>query len=115
MNPTISIVSPVYNEEEVLHELHRRVSAVMEQTGETWELVLVNDGSRDRSAEVIAELNALDERVHGLSFSRNFGFQIAATAGLDHARGDAVILTDADLQDPPEVYPAMIMIFFGSA
>ena len=56
MNPTISIVSPVYNEEEVLHELYRRVSAVMEQTGETWELVLVNDGSHDRSAEVIAEL-----------------------------------------------------------
>jgi len=108
MNPTISIVSPVYNEEEVLHELYRRVSAVMEQTGETWELVLVNDGSHDRSAEVISELNALDERVRGLSFSRNFGFQIAATAGLDHARGDAVILTDADLQDPPEVYPAMI-------
>lgn len=108
MNPTISIVSPVYNEEEVLPELHRRVSAVMEELGETWELVLVNDGSRDRSAEVIAELNAQDGRVRGISFSRNFGFQIAATAGLDHARGDAVILTDADLQDPPEVYPRMI-------
>jgi dolichol-phosphate mannosyltransferase len=108
MNPTISIVSPVYNEEEVLHELYRRVSMVMEEMGETWEMVLVNDGSRDRSAEVIGELNALDERVRGISFSRNFGFQIAATAGLDHTRGDAVILTDADLQDPPEVYPAMI-------
>jgi dolichol-phosphate mannosyltransferase len=108
MNPTISIVSPVYNEEEVLHELYRRVSSVMEEMDETWEMVLVNDGSRDRSAEVIAELNALDERVRGISFSRNFGFQIAATAGLDHTRGDAVILTDADLQDPPEVYPAMI-------
>jgi dolichol-phosphate mannosyltransferase len=108
MNPTISIISPVYNEEEVLHELYRRVRSVMEEMDETWEMVLVNDGSRDRSAEVIAELNALDERVRGVSFSRNFGFQIAATAGLDHARGDAVILTDADLQDPPEVYPAMI-------
>lgn len=108
MNPTISIVSPVYNEEEVLHELHHRVSAVMDEIGDTWELVLVNDGSRDRSAEVIAELHALDERVRGISFSRNFGFQIAATAGLDHAQGDAVILTDADLQDPPEVYPRMI-------
>ncbi|MFN2139101.1 MAG: glycosyltransferase family 2 protein [Candidatus Promineifilaceae bacterium] len=108
MNPTISIVSPVYNEEEVLPELYRRVSAVMEKLGETWELVLVNDGSRDRSAEVIAELNARDSRVRGISFSRNFGFQIAATAGLDHARGDAVILTDADLQDPPEVYERMI-------
>jgi polyisoprenyl-phosphate glycosyltransferase len=108
MNPTISIISPVYNEEEVLHELYRRVRSVMEEMGETWEMVLVNDGSRDRSAEVIAELNALDERVRGVSFSRNFGFQIAATAGLDHSRGDAVILTDADLQDPPEVYTAMI-------
>jgi glycosyltransferase involved in cell wall biosynthesis len=108
MNPTISIVAPVYNEEEVLHELYRRVRAVMEKTGESWEMVLVDDGSRDRSAEVIAELHALDERVRGLSFSRNFGFQIAGTAGLDHARGEAVILTDADLQDPPEVYPAML-------
>jgi dolichol-phosphate mannosyltransferase len=108
MNPTISIVAPVYNEEEVLHELYRRVHAVMEGTGENWEMVLVDDGSRDRSAEVIAELHALDERVRGLSFSRNFGFQIAGTAGLDHARGDAVILTDADLQDPPEVYPSML-------
>ncbi len=108
MNPTISIVSPVYNEEEVLPELYRRISAVMEEIGETWELVLVNDGSRDRSTEVIAELNARDNRVRGISFSRNFGFQIAATAGLDHARGDAVILTDADLQDPPEVYSRMI-------
>ncbi|MFN2136357.1 MAG: glycosyltransferase family 2 protein [Candidatus Promineifilaceae bacterium] len=108
MAPTISIVSPVYNEEEVLHELYRRVSAVMDASGESWEMVLVNDGSIDRSAEVIAELHEKDQRVKGLSFSRNFGFQIAATAGLDHARGDAIILTDADLQDPPEVYPRMI-------
>jgi len=108
MKPTISIVAPVYNEEEVLAELYRRVSAVMDNTGETWELVLVNDGSRDQSADVIAGLHAEDERVRGVSFSRNFGFQIAATAGLDHAQGEAVILTDADLQDPPEVYPRMI-------
>ncbi len=108
MKPTISVVSPVYNEEEVLHELYRRVSAVLDNTDDSWELVLVNDGSRDRSAAVIAELHALDERVRGVSFSRNFGFQIAATAGLDYAQGDAVILTDADLQDPPEVYPRMI-------
>ena len=106
--PTISIVVPIYNEEPVLPELHRRVSQVMEETDEPWELVLINDGSHDRSAAVIAELHAQDERVKGLSFSRNFGFQIAATAGLDHASGDAVILTDADLQDPPELYPTMI-------
>lgn len=106
--PTISIVAPVYNEETVLPELHHRVRDVLEQTGESWELVLVNDGSRDRSAEVIAQLHAQDSRVRGVSFSRNFGFQIAATAGLDYALGEAVILTDADLQDPPEVYPAML-------
>ncbi len=108
MNPTISIVAPVFNEEEVLHELHRRVAEVMDQTRETWELVLVDDGSKDRSAEIIAELHDLDARVGGVSFSRNFGFQIAVTAGLDHARGKAIILTDADLQDPPEVFPRMI-------
>ncbi|MCA9968912.1 MAG: glycosyltransferase family 2 protein, partial [Anaerolineales bacterium] len=106
--PTISIVAPVYNEEAVLPELHRRVREVMDGLGESWELVLVNDGSRDRSAEVIARLHAEDARVRGLSFSRNFGFQIAVTAGLDHAQGDAIILTDADLQDPPEVYRDMI-------
>ena len=106
--PTISIVAPVYNEEAVLVELHRRVSQVMEPLGEPWELVLVNDGSRDLSAEVIAELHQKDPRVKGISFSRNFGFQVAVTAGLNHAQGEAVILTDADLQDPPEVYPKMI-------
>jgi dolichol-phosphate mannosyltransferase len=108
MKPTISVVAPVYNEEEVLPELVRRVRAVMEETGESWELVLVDDGSHDRSAQMIAELHEADSRVTGISFSRNFGFQIAVTAGLDHAQGDAVILTDADLQDPPEVYPRMI-------
>jgi dolichol-phosphate mannosyltransferase len=106
--PTISIVVPVYNEEPVLEELHRRVSAVLDSGGENWELVLVNDGSRDRSAEVIGQLHEKDNRVKGVSFSRNFGFQIAATAGLDHAQGDAIILSDADLQDPPEVYPEML-------
>lgn len=108
MKPTISVVAPVLNEQEVLPELYRRVREVMDSTSETWELVLVNDGSRDSSAEIIAQLHEKDSRVTGVSFSRNFGFQVAVTAGLDHARGDAVILTDADLQDPPEVYPAMI-------
>lgn len=106
--PTFSIVSPVYNEESVLPELYRRVRAVMDDLGQPWELILVNDGSRDESAAVIADLHEQDERVRGVSFSRNFGFQIAVTAGLDHAAGDAVILTDADLQDPPEVFPRMI-------
>ncbi|MCZ2114243.1 MAG: glycosyltransferase family 2 protein [Anaerolineae bacterium] len=104
----ISVVAPVYNEDAVLDALYERVKAVLDGAGEMWELVLVNDGSRDNSAAVIARLHEQDPRVKGISFSRNFGFQIAATAGLDFARGDAVILTDADLQDPPEVYPAML-------
>lgn len=104
----ISIIAPVFNEEKVLPELYRRVAAVMDTTGEHWELLLVNDGSRDRSAEIIAQLHEQDERVKGLSFSRNFGFQEAVTAGLDHAAGDAIILTDADLQDPPELFIQMI-------
>jgi dolichol-phosphate mannosyltransferase len=104
----ISVVAPVYNEEVVLDALYERVQAVLDGAGEQWELILVNDGSRDRSAEVIARLHERDPRVKGISFSRNFGFQIAATAGLDFAKGDAVILTDADLQDPPEVFPAML-------
>lgn len=104
----ISVVAPVYNEDAVLDTLYERVQAVLDGEGEDWELVLVNDGSRDNSAEVIGRLHKRDPRVKGVSFSRNFGFQIAATAGLDFARGDAIILTDADLQDPPEVYPAML-------
>lgn len=108
MKPTISIIAPVYNEEPVLHKLHERIAAVMDGTGEVWELILVNDGSKDRSAEIIGELHNKDNRVKGISFSRNFGFQIAVTAGLDHAQGDAIVLTDADLQDPPEVIPRMM-------
>ncbi|MCP4361812.1 MAG: glycosyltransferase family 2 protein [Chloroflexi bacterium] len=104
----ISILAPVYNEEAVLPELHRRVAQVLDELDDPWELVLVNDGSHDRSAVIIAELHDKDPRVRGVSFSRNFGFQIAVTAGLDFVQGDAVILTDADLQDPPEVYPKMI-------
>ena len=107
-HPTLSVIAPIYNEEEVLPELYRRVRHVLDGTGETWELVLVDDGSRDRSADIIAQLHAQDPRVKGIRFSRNFGFQEAVTAGLDHARGSAVILTDADLQDPPEVIPDMI-------
>ena len=108
MYAMISIVVPVYNEEEVLPELHRRVSQALAETGESWELILVDDGSIDRSAEVIQNLNQLDGRVKGISFSRNFGFQEAVTAGLAHAKGDAVVLSDADLQDPPETIPEMI-------
>lgn len=105
--PTFSIIAPVHNEEPVLDLLYERVASVMDGMGEPWELILVDDGSRDRSAELIDALHDRDPRVRGLSFSRNFGFQVAVTAGLDMSRGDAVVLIDADLQDPPEVIPAM--------
>jgi dolichol-phosphate mannosyltransferase len=108
IQPTISIVVPVYNEEPVLPELYRRVREVMDGLEEPWELILVNDGSRDKSAEVIASLHEQDSRVKGVSFSRNFGFQEAVTAGLNYTSGQVVVLSDADLQDPPELIPQMI-------
>ncbi len=104
----ISIIAPVFNEEKVLPELYRRIAAVMEEVGDPWELLLVNDGSADRSADIIEQRHQQDPRVKGISFSRNFGFQEAVTAGLDYACGEAIILTDADLQDPPEVIPRMV-------
>jgi len=108
MNEFITIIAPVYNEEPVLHELYRRIAEVMDGAGENWELILVDDGSRDESATIIAELHKNDVRVKGISFSRNFGFQEAVTAGMHYSSGDAVVLTDADLQDPPEVILEMI-------
>ena len=111
--PRYSIIAPCYNEEGVLHELHRRAQEVMDQTGEPWELVLINDGSRDRTPEIMRELYDADSRVKIVDFARNFGHQIAATAGLDYAQGDAVIIIDADLQDPPEVMLEMIDCWKG--
>src|SRR5574340_1841200 len=108
MEPTFSIIAPIYNEECCLDELYRRVSEVMDQTHEPWELVLVNDGSRDSSPEIIRKLAASDKRVRPVMFARNFGHQIAVTAGLDYSRGQAVTIIDADLQDPPEVILEMI-------
>jgi len=107
-NIRYSIVAPCYNEEQSLPELYRRIKEVMEQTGESWELVLVNDGSADRTAELMSQLNAADSRVHYIDFARNFGHQIAVTAGMDYAQGEAVVLIDADLQDPPELILEMI-------
>jgi dolichol-phosphate mannosyltransferase len=107
-NTRYSIVAPCWNEEENLHELYRRIKVVMEQSGELWELLLINDGSTDRTGQVMRELNKTDSRVHFVEFARNFGHQLAVTAGMDYAQGDAVILIDADLQDPPEVILDMI-------
>src|SRR5512139_3978142 len=103
MKVTYSIVAPIFNERENLPELYRRVKEVMEATGEPWELVLVDDGSTDGSTEIIHALAKEDVRVRPVIFARNFGHQIAITAGWDYARGDAVVIIDADLQDPPEV------------
>jgi polyisoprenyl-phosphate glycosyltransferase len=106
--PVFSVVAPVYNEEETLPHFYRRVVDVMEGLGEPFELVLVNDGSRDGSYRVMRELHARDPRVRAVDFSRNFGYQVAISAGLDHARGAAVIILDSDLQDPPEVIPKLV-------
>ena len=103
-----SVVVPLYNEEDVLEETYNRLSAVMRQTKETYELVFVNDGSRDRTAEIAAGLCDRDPHVKFIQFSRNFGHQIAISAGMDFAAGQAIIVIDADLQDPPEVILAMI-------
>ncbi len=108
MKPVFSIIAPVFNEVESLPELYRRVGEVMDQTGEPWELILVDDGSRDGSTDAIRKLAEQDERVRPVIFARNFGHQIAVTAGLDYSRGDAVVIIDADLQDPPETILEMI-------
>jgi len=103
MKITYSIVVPIYNEKENLPELYRRVKEVMKQARKRWELVLVDDGSTDGSTEMIRELAKKDKHVRPVIFARNFGHQIAITAGWDYARGDAVVIIDADLQDPPEL------------
>jgi polyisoprenyl-phosphate glycosyltransferase len=106
--PTFSIIAPIYNEAETLGELYRRVGEVMDSTGDSWELVLIDDGSQDGSTDIIRKLAEQDQRVRPVIFARNFGHQIAVTAGLDYARGDAVTIIDADLQDPPEVILELI-------
>lgn len=106
--PRYSIVAPIYNEEGNIARLYERITKVMESTGETWELVTVNDGSRDKSFELLTELAHQDHRIKVVNFARNFGHQLAVTAGLHHTSGDAVIIIDADLQDPPELILDMI-------
>lgn len=103
MKITYSIIAPIYNEIENLPELYRRVKEVMDSSGERWELILVDDGSTDGSTEKIRELAKKDKLVRPVIFARNFGHQVAITAGWDYARGDAIVIIDADLQDPPEV------------
>jgi glycosyltransferase involved in cell wall biosynthesis len=103
MNITFSIVAPIFNEIDNLPLLYQRLRDVMESAGQPWELLLVDDGSTDGSTEKILELAQADQHVRPIVFARNFGHQVAITAGWDYARGEAVVIIDADLQDPPEV------------
>jgi dolichol-phosphate mannosyltransferase len=108
VRPTLSVVIPVFNEEETIPELDRRLRAFLADLGETWEVVFVDDGSRDRSAQLLQALAEAEPRYKLISFGRNFGHQIAITAGMDRAEGEAVVVMDADLQDPPEVVREML-------
>ena len=106
--PKYSLIIPIYNEEETIPELYRRVSDVMDSLDDSVELILINDGSGDRSLKLMRELQERDARVCYISFARNFGHQAAVTAGLNFARGQVIVVLDADLQDPPELIPKMI-------
>jgi dolichol-phosphate mannosyltransferase len=106
--PVFSIVAPNYNEIDTVEKFYERVRASMENLDEPWELVYVDDGSKDGSSDLICELAQKDPHVRPVIFARNFGHQIAVTAGLDYSRGQAVVIMDSDLQDPPEVIPELI-------
>lgn len=108
MKPAFSFIVPILNEEETILETYRRLAVVMDGLDGGSEVLLVDDGSNDRSLEMMRDLHQRDPRVRYISLARNFGHQIAVTAGLVFARGDAVIVLDADLQDPPELIPTMI-------
>ncbi|WP_234121848.1 glycosyltransferase family 2 protein [Clostridium hydrogenum] len=103
-----SIIVPLYNEEVVIEESYRRIKAVMESTKEGYEIIFVNDGSRDKTRYIAENLCLEDKTIKLINFSRNFGHQAAITAGMNEALGDAVVVIDADLQDPPEVILEMI-------
>jgi glycosyltransferase involved in cell wall biosynthesis len=109
--PELSIIIPIFNEAAVIEELHRRLREVMNQLGKlvrSWEVIFIDDGSKDASLSMLREIARTEPRFKIVSFARNFGHQMAITAGLDKAEGDAVVIMDADLQDPPEVVGEMI-------
>lgn len=107
-NVQYSVVVPLYNEEEVINETYKRLKSIMDSTNESYEIIFVNDGSKDNTLELAREICKNDSNIKLISFSRNFGHQIAITAGMDNSCGKAVIVIDADLQDPPEVILEMI-------
>ena len=104
----LSVVVPLFNEELVIHEMHRRLTRALRNCVDSYEVVLVNDGSCDRTVELATEICRRDPTVRLINLSRNFGHQIAITAGMDRCRGQCVVIIDADLQDPPEVIPQML-------
>lgn len=106
--PIYSIVIPIFNEEENIDEMYRRLTGVMQQLDGESELILIDDGSSDRSLSSIREFHNYDNRIRYISFARNFGHQVAVTAGLNFVRGKVAVVMDADLQDPPELILAMI-------
>lgn len=107
-NPPLSVVVPVYDEESVLPEFHRRLTAVLDGVDGACEVVYVNDGSRDDTTALLGQLHRDDAQVAVVNLTRNFGKEIAITAGLDHASGEAVVIIDSDLQDPPEIIPELM-------
>lgn len=108
MQAKYSIIVPMFNEEEVIEHTYAQLKSVMDGYGESYEIIFVNDGSRDRTVEIVDSICQNDNHVRLVNFSRNFGHQIAITAGMDYAKGEAIIIIDADLQDPPEVMLQMI-------
>ena len=108
--PALSVVAPCYNEQDVLPEFLRRVGAVLDGVGGTSEIVLVDDGSHDRTWEVMTEAAASDPRIVAVRLMRNHGHQLALTAGLSICRGERILVIDADLQDPPELLPDMMAL-----
>ncbi|MCM3727168.1 glycosyltransferase family 2 protein [Neobacillus cucumis] len=107
-NIKYSIIVPVFNEEEVIQQTYQRLITVMDSADAPYELLFINDGSKDRTEEILIEIGITDARVKLINFSRNFGHQVAISAGMDYAQGEAVIIIDADLQDPPELILDMI-------
>lgn len=107
MNPELSIIIPIYNEQDNIHKLYSRLKAVVDGMKVSYEFLFINDGSKDQSIQLIKELSIQDKGVKYIDFSRNFGHQIAVTAGIDAVKGSAVVIIDADLQDPPELIPEM--------
>ncbi|HPP36415.1 MAG TPA: glycosyltransferase family 2 protein, partial [Clostridiales bacterium] len=103
-----SVIVPLYNEEAVVQDSYKRIREVMDTTGESYEIIFINDGSKDSTYQKVREILKKDKNVKLISFSRNFGHQSAITAGMDYCTGQAVIVIDADLQDPPEVMLKMI-------